>query len=194
MCAMSIWNNDVYVIKQKVLTIGRKYYIENGSGQGIGFCKQKMFKLKEDIRIFTDENMTSELLLIKQQQILDFSGTFAITDSKTGQLIGYVGRKGLKSIIRDTWKIFDTSSNEIATVEERSGLLAALRRLSNIAKMIPKKYDMTHKGNPIAEIVQKFQIIGDTWTITIEPNTNVDRRLIVSAALMMDIIEQMRGG
>lgn len=191
---MNIWDNDVYVIKQKVLTIGRKYYIENDSGQGMGFCKQKMFKLKEDIRIFTDENMTSELLLIKQQQILDFSGTFAVTDSTTGQLIGYVGRKGMKSIIRDTWKIFDTSSNEIATVEERSGLLAILRRLSNIAKMIPKKYDMTHNGSPVAEILQKFQIIGDTWTVTIQPNTNVDRRLIVSAALMMDIIEQMRGG
>ncbi len=190
---MSIWDNEVYIIKQKVLTIGRKYYIENGNGQGIGFCKQKMFKLKEDIRIFTDENMTGELLLIKQQQILDFSGTFAVTDTQTGQLVGYVGRKGLKSIIRDTWKIFDTSSKEIATVEERSGLLAVLRRLSDIAKWIPKKYDMTHNGSPIAEVVQRFQIIGDTWTVTIDPNTNVDRRLILSAALMMDIIEQMRG-
>lgn len=190
---MSIWDNEVYIIKQKVLTIGRKYHIENGNGQGIGFCKQKMFKLKEDIRIFTDENMTGELLLIKQQQILDFSGTFAVTDTQTGQLVGYVGRKGLKSIIRDTWKIFDTSSKEIATVEERSGLLAVLRRLSDIAKWIPKKYDMTHNGSPIAEVVQRFQIIGDTWTVTIDPNTNVDRRLILSAALMMDIIEQMRG-
>ncbi len=190
---MSIWNNDVYIIKQKVLTIGRKYFIESGRGEGIGFCKQKMFKLKEYIRIFTDESMTRELLLIKQQQILDFSGTFAVTDPTTGELIGYVGRKGLKSIIRDTWKIFDPSSNEIGTVEEQSGLLAVLRRLFNIAKLIPKKYDMTHNGTPIAEIVQKFQIIGDTWTVTIQPNTAVDRRLILSAALMMDIIEQMSG-
>ena len=80
---MGIWDNDVFMIKQKVLTRGRKYYIENGSGVGMGFCKQKMFKLKEDIRVFSDESMTSEVLLIKQQQILHVSIFFNGRNFKT---------------------------------------------------------------------------------------------------------------
>jgi hypothetical protein len=49
---MGMWDQNQYVIKQKVLTLGRKYFIYDSRGALIGFCKQKMFKMKEDIRIF----------------------------------------------------------------------------------------------------------------------------------------------
>lgn len=191
---MGIWDENKYVIKQKVLTIGRKYYLENGSGQSIGFCKQKMFKWKEDIRVYTGEDMTKELLTIKQEQILDFSGTFLVTDITTGEKVGYVGRKGLKSIIRDTWKIFDTNRAEIGTVEEEGGIIAVARRFVDWLKFVPKKYYFNHEGKQFALASQKFQLIGDTWTVNIEPSNTVDKRLIVTAALMMDIVEQQRGG
>ncbi|MGA1822280.1 MAG: hypothetical protein ACMUIG_07115 [Thermoplasmatota archaeon] len=191
---MGIWDYNNYVIKQKVLTIGRKYYIENSSGQGIGFCKQKIFKLKEDIRIYTDENMTNELLLIKQEQVLDWAGTFLVTDSTTGQKVGYVGRKGLKSIIRDTWKIFDVNKNELGTVQEKGGFLSVMRRFIDWLQFIPKKYEFMHNGQEFALARQKFQIIGDTWFLDIKQGNTVDNRLIVTAALMMDIVEQRKGG
>jgi len=190
---MGIWDTDSYVIKQKVLAIGRKYFIEDGSGRRIGFCHQKAFKLKEDIRIYTDENMKDELLVIKQEQILDWSGTFVVTDPTTGQKVGYVGRKALMSIIRDTWKIFDANRTEIGVVEEASGALAVLRRFIGILKFVPKTYDFKSSGVSIAEGKQKFQIIGDTWFLTIKDTSKVDKRLIVTAALMMDIVEQKQG-
>lgn len=190
---MGIWDNDQYVIKQKVLAIGRKYFIEDGSGKRIGFCHQKAFKLKEDIRIYTDDTMKEEVLLVRQEQILDWAGTFAVTDARTGEKVGYVGRKALMSIIRDTWKIFDADRKEIGYVEEASGFLSVMRRLIGILKLIPKKYDFRSGGVSIAEGRQKFQIIGDTWYLTIKDTKKVDRRLIVTAALMMDIIEQQKG-
>lgn len=190
---MGVWDERRYIIKQKVLTVGRKYFIENGSGHRIGFCKQKMFKLKEDIRIYTDDSMTEELLLIKQQQILDWSGTFKVTDSVTGKDIGFVGRKALTSIFRDTWKIFDPSKRELGTVQERGDIFSVLRRFIGILRMVPKKYDFSDGSGVFAEAIQKFQIIGDTWTLDIK-DSRVDPRLIVTAALMMDIIEQQRGG
>ncbi|MEA3558570.1 MAG: hypothetical protein U9R75_04885 [Candidatus Thermoplasmatota archaeon] len=189
---MGMWDENQYVIKQKVLTIGRKYFLENGSGQSIGFCKQKLFKLKEDIRIYTDDSMTRELLLIKQEQILDWSGTFRVTDAQTGEVVGFVGRKALKSIIRDTWKLFDPSKNEIATVEERGSVFAVLRRFISFLRWIPKRYDFSDQGGEFAEAVQKFQIIGDTWTLNLT-DKRVDSRLILTAALMMDIVEQQQG-
>ncbi len=190
---MGIWDNDSYVIKQKVLAIGRKYFIEDGNGGRIGFCHQKAFKLKEDIRIYTDESMKEELLLIRQEQILDFAGTFAVSDPK-GERVGFVGRKALVSIIRDTWKIFDKERNEIGRVEEKGGFLAVMRRLISILRFIPKTYTFTSNGTVIAEAKQKFQIIGDTWYLHIHQGGKVDKRLVVTAALMMDIVEQQRGG
>ncbi len=190
---MGMWDKDDYVIKQKVLAIGRKYFIEDLAGNQIGFCHQKAFKLKEDIRIYTDENMNTELLVMRQEQILDWSGTFAITDPTTGQKIGSVGRKALKSILRDTWKIFDANNTEIATVEEGGGALAILRRFVSFLKFVPKTYDFTSGEVQIAEAKQKFQIIGDTWFLKVIDSSTVDKRLIISAALMMDIIEQQSG-
>ncbi len=190
---MDVWKGNKYVIKQKVLTVGRKYFIEDGSGNRIGFCKQKLFKLKEDIRIYTDDSLSKELLLIKQEQILDWSGTFRVTDAKSDKVIGYVGRKALKSLFRDTWKIFDAKKNEIGTVEERGDVFSVLRRFIGFLKFVPKKYDFSDGSGELAEAIQKFQIIGDTWTLNIK-NTRVDPRLIVTAALMMDIVEQQRGG
>ena len=52
-----IWYQNQYKMRKKVLTIWNKYWIEDGNGKILGFTKQKMFKLKEDIRIYTDENI-----------------------------------------------------------------------------------------------------------------------------------------
>lgn len=182
------------MIKQKVLALGKKYYIYDSHGKLIGFVKQKLFKLKEDIRIFTDESMSHELLKIKQKNILDWSGTFKVKDPAAGK-IGFVGRKSWKSIMRDTWKVWDKDKRELATLKERGGTLAVLRRFISILQFVPKKYDFSDPhGTKFAEAVQKFKIIGDTWIVNISPVTTVDKRLLVTAALMMDIIEQGKGG
>ncbi len=191
---MEIWNQNQYVIKQKVLALGKKYYIYDSQGNLIGFVKKKLFKLKEDIRIFTDESMSHELLKIKQKNILDWSGTFKVKDPAGGK-IGYVGRKSWKSILRDTWKVWDRDKRELATLKERGGTFAVLRRFIGILQFIPKKYDFSDPhGTKFAEAIQKFKIIGDTWIVNINPNSTVDKRLLVTAALMMDIIEQGKGG
>ena len=193
---MGLWDQNQYIIKQKVLTLGRKYFIYDSYNRLIGYCKQKLFKLKEDIRIYTDDSMTHELLSIRQENILDFTGTFAVMDSyHNNALVGYVGRKAWKSLFRDTWKIFDHTKREIATIQERGGTLAVFRRFVSFLRWIPKKYDFFSPGapGPFAEAIQRFQIIGDTWTLNVHPGSNVDIRLIVAAALMMDIIEQAQG-
>ena len=191
---MEIWKQNQYIIKQKVLALGKKYYIYDSQGNLIGFVKQKLFKLKEDIRIFTDESMTHELLKVKQKNILDWSGTFKVKDP-VGVKIGYVGRKSWKSILRDTWKVWDRDKRELATLKERGGTFAVLRRFIGILQFIPKKYDFSDPhGTKFAEAIQKFKIIGDTWIVNINPNSTVDKRLLVTAALMMDIIEQGKGG
>ncbi len=190
---MGTWDGKRYVIKQKKLTLYKKYYIEDGHGQTLGFCKQKPFKLKEDIRVYTNENMRLELLEIKQEQVFDFSGTFRVKDTTTGAVVGYVGRKGLQSMLRDTWKMFDDRKKEIGTIQEQGGLMSILRRIFSFLAWVPKTYEFEAGGQRVATAEQKFQMFGDTWTIDIMNNSTVDTRLIVTGALMMDIIEQDRG-
>ncbi|MCY1083605.1 hypothetical protein [Archangium lansingense] len=55
-------------------------------------------KLKEDLRVFTGEDMQQEVFSIKARNILDISATYDVTDSASGQKVGALRRKGLKSM------------------------------------------------------------------------------------------------
>jgi len=62
----------------------------------------KAFKLKEDIRLYANEDMQAELLLIQARRVLDISSEYDVTDSQTGEKVGVLKRKGLKSIVRES--------------------------------------------------------------------------------------------
>ncbi|MCJ7516663.1 MAG: hypothetical protein MUO18_01695, partial [Methanomassiliicoccales archaeon] len=72
------------------MAIGNKYWIEDGIGNILAFSKQKLLRLKEDVRVYSDENMEQELFRIQQQQIVDLWGTFAVIDSRTDGVLGYL--------------------------------------------------------------------------------------------------------
>lgn len=169
--------------------MGHKYFIEDGGGNLLAFCKQKIFKLKEDIRIYTDKSMTQELFRIKQENILDFSGTFQVIDSRTERTIGYLKRMGFKSIIKDEWILMDPNKQEIGRVKEDSTGMALLRRY--VLSMIPYKYKIYYRGHQIGTYNEKFTLIKDIYDLEIngDPGFNLDRRLLLSIAICLDAIE-----
>jgi len=190
--ANPMWYQNFYRIRKKVLTIGNKYWIEDASGRVIGFSKQKILRLKEDIRVYTDETMRYELFRIKQRQVVDLWGTFDIVDSQTNMLLGSVQRQALKSTFAwDEWTVLDAYGRPIGKIEEKAGLGLARKYVPGGA-LIPEK--MTLKdlyGNPIADINQKFKIIGDIWELrcySIPPY--LDRRTLLGCLLLMGMIER----
>lgn len=189
------WNENNYQLQQKVLAIAQQYRIMDPSGNLVGYVKQKAFKLKEDIRVFADDTMQQEVLLIKQQQVLDFAGTFAVTDVATGQLVGFLKRKGLKSIMKDDWEILDTQGQIIGRIYEAGGALATLRRFIGFLAIIPKTYNVELNGQIVSLFKQKFKVIGDIWELdfTGDPNHALDRRLGICGALMMSMVERKKG-
>jgi uncharacterized protein YxjI len=187
--AQQMMQGHNFVIKQKKLSLGNKYFLEDGAGKSIGFCHQKLMKLKEDIRIYTDDKMTTEMIKIKQEQILDFSGSYQVMDSQSGELIGILKRKGLKSMFKDEWHILDPGRNEIGLIKERGGVGWFIRHF--IFKSLPYEYDIILRGSPVGTVKEKFQIIGDTYFLDLTKDTGnqLDRRLAMACGLMMDIGE-----
>ena len=186
----NLWNQNFYRIRKKVLTIGNKYWIEDNSGRILGFSKQKLFKLKEDIRIYADENMTQELFQIKQTQIIDAWGKFMVIDSATNQPLGSFRRKALMSgFIKDEYEVYDAADQMIGKLAEGTGR-GLLRKFLPI---IPEKVQFELHGRPVAQINQEFKVIGDIWNVdcTNLPNT-VDRRCLLAAILLMGMIERDR--
>jgi hypothetical protein len=110
--------------------VGAEIFIDDpASQQEVGYIKMKAWKLREDIRIFTDRSMQREILQIHARQIIDFGATYDVTDSATGQQSFSLRRKGLKStFVRDHWDLLDNSGNKFGEVQETSGTLALIRR------------------------------------------------------------------
>ena len=63
---------DRYIIREKFWKFfGNTLWLRDEQGNLHGFCKQKAFKLKEDIRLYADESMADELLKISARSIID---------------------------------------------------------------------------------------------------------------------------
>ena len=105
-----------------------------------GFCEQKRFRIKEDIRIYDDENKNNEWLIIKQRNLVDAWGGFDIVDPKEGIHLGTIRRKFWKSILRTKWELLNSEGNEIGMLIEDSLGYAIARR--TFLGILPKKYTL----------------------------------------------------
>ncbi|MCC5635802.1 hypothetical protein LC593_08025 [Nostoc sp. CHAB 5844] len=92
--------------------------IVNAQGNLAFYVKQKLFKLKEAITIFADGEQTTPLYYIKADRIIDFSARYEFSDTN-GTNIGAVKRRGLKSIWRSRYDIFNGDSTYL-TIQEKN--------------------------------------------------------------------------
>lgn len=178
-----------YVLKRQVFALAGKFRFYDPSGKLVLFSEQKMFKLREDIRVFSDETKTQEVLMIKARQIIDFSAAFDVVDSGTGQKIGALRRKGLASLLRDEWEILDTSDNVIGSLFEDSMGLALIRRF--LSNLVPQNYDITMGTERVADLKQNFNPFTYQLNLdfSMDINKRLDRRLGIAAGILLAAIE-----
>lgn len=179
-----------YVLKKQVFALTGKLRFYNPQGQLVLFSEQKMFKLKEDIRIYADEAKSQEVLSIKARSIIDFGATYDVTDAATGQKVGALRRKGLKSILRDEWEVLDVSDAPIGLLFEDNMTLAMLRRLL-LGSLLPQNYDLTIANERAGDYKQKFNLFRYEMDIDFGMDSagKLDPRLGIAAAALLAIIE-----
>jgi uncharacterized protein YxjI len=179
-----------YLLRRKVFKLlGGAFHIYNPQGEVVFYAKMKAFKLKEDIRLYTGEDMQGEVLAIRARKIIDFSAAYDVFDSSTNQKVGALKRKGFKSIIRDEWILMDASDREIGLIQEDSTALALVRRF--LTNLVPQSYQGTVNGLPVCTFKQKFNPFVFKVTIDFSPDFNrqLDRRLGIAAGLLLSAVE-----
>jgi len=178
-----------YTIRRKVFKFfGASFQIFDSMGNQVGFCKQKAFKLKEDIRIYRDETQSSELLVIKARQIVDFSAAYDILDGGDSRKVGAARRKGFASLLRDSWEVLDEKDQPIARVSEDSMLLATIRRF--FSNLVPQKFHLRGPDEKDqAEMRVHFNPFIYRMSVEVKPDATVDRRLVLGTAVLLSAIE-----
>ena len=183
------FQHNQYLLKRQVFALAGKFRFFDPGGKLVLYSEQKMFKLREDIRVYSDESKMQEVLMIKARQIVDFSAAYDVVDSATGQKVGALRRKGLASILRDEWEILDVGDNVIGKLFEDSMGLALLRRF--LSGLIPQNYDITIGTDRVADLKQNFNPFAYQLNVdfSMDISQRLDRRVGLAAGILLAAVE-----
>jgi uncharacterized protein YxjI len=186
----TIFQQDFFVARRKIFSFAPKLHIWDRDGATLAFVRQKVFAVRDDVRIFTDQTQSFELLRLKGRNIIDFGAAFDVIDSLNGQKAGMLKRRGWKSLMRAEWIIMDALDQEIGKIREDSALLAALRRL--ILRILPQTFIFEMGGQVVGTAKQNWNIFAPTMTVdfTTDPGKMLDRRLVVAAITLLMTVEK----
>lgn len=186
----------------KLLAIASQIYIRDANGQLLGYVKQKLFKLKEDINIFADESQTQHLYNIKADRVIDFSAKYNFTDAAGNQL-GSIKRQGMRSIWRANYEIHDQTSNGVMKINEENGWIKVVDSLVGEIPIVgmftgyffnPSYIISQIDGTPIARLQKQPAFFEGKFQLSLLTQlSEIDEVRVLLSALSMTLLERSRG-
>jgi hypothetical protein len=178
-----------YVIKRPFLSfLGRKYYVHAPDGSLVVFLKHPLMKLRGEFTIYADETETTPLLVVRARNIVALNMAHDVMDPNTGEKLGSIRSRGLKSIFQDVWDILDVNDQPIGLIEETG--LAVLRR---IFKFLPGSHKIELHGQLVATLKQTFRFFIKEEVLDLSPGGDtLDHRFAVACALLALMKEAAR--
>ncbi len=186
----------------KLLAIASQIYIRDANGQLLGYVKQKLFKLKEDINIFADESQTRHLYNIKADRMLDFSAKYNFTDA-AGNNLGSIKRQGMRSIWRANYDIFDAASNQVMKINEENGWVKVIDSLVGELPLVgmftgyffnPAYLISRIDGTPVARLQKQPAFFEGKFHLSALMQLSDDDEVrVLLGALSMTLLERSRG-
>lgn len=186
----------------KITSLSNDFTATDANGKVIAYVKQKMFKLKEDISIFSDDTKTLLNYKIKADKWLDFSAAYSLID-KNDHEMGKVTRKGWRSIWKAEYEIIDQNQNQQYSIREENGWVKVF---DSILGEIPilnfftgylfnPSYVVMDKNDRVISRMKKLpSFFGRKFNIDklAEFDADDEERIILSL-MMMILLERRRG-
>jgi hypothetical protein len=196
--------HDRFILRQRFRFVVNEYEFslpaaDDTPGPAFCFVRQKPFKFKEDIRFFTDQGRSVELMRIKARQRFDPRARYDVT-AGDGTKIGEIQKVFGASLLRSTYMLFNAQGEEVARITEKSLWVALFRRLvgfipylEHVANWLPIPYDFVFERNGavLGHHRRHLWKLIDAYTIDLsgDPDRTVDRRLALAIAVGMDAFQ-----
>ncbi len=186
----------------KLLALASQIYIRDANGNLIGYVKQKLFKLKEDINIFADESQSKLLFNIKADRIIDFSARYNFTSS-SGQFIGSIKRQGMRSIWKARYEISDANNQQVLQINEENAWTKVFDALVGEVPVVgmftgylfnPAYLISRMDGSPIIRLEKQPAFFESKFLLTPQAQLSDNQAsLVLLSSLMMTLMERRRG-
>lgn len=109
----------------KISTLSNDFVAEDATGTQIAYVRQKMFKLKEEVKVYSDESKSELITTIKADKWLDFSTSYNFWDEH-GNNYGKIARRGWASLWKANYEIYDEVPKLNFRVREANGWVKVL--------------------------------------------------------------------
>lgn len=189
--------------KFKITTLSSDFNITDRNGNYVAYVRQKMFKLKEDVIVFSDESKSQELFNIKANQWIDFNASYAMTDLISGKVFGRLARKGMRSFWKSQYNIFDENDEAKYQINEDNGWVKVLDGMVGEIPIVgmftgyflnPSYTVKDSAGKEYFRLKKMPSLIGRRFQLDrLIDIDDEDESLVVLSFLMMVLLERSRG-
>ena len=183
-------------------TLSSDFTAKDAGGNTVAYVKQKMFKLKEAITIYSNSNKTQVDYTIAANKWLDFSTAYSFKDAQ-GTEIGKVARKGWASIWKANYEIIDQHNKLQYRVSEANPWVKVLDSILGEIPILSfftgylfhPKYNVTNlRDEVIVQLKKEPSFFGKEFKVElIKPIDNDDDDRIMLSLMMLVLLERRRG-
>jgi uncharacterized protein YxjI len=186
----------------KITTLSNDFTATDATGATIAYVKQKMFKLKEAISVYSDTSKKELLFTIKANKWLDWSAAYSMIDAN-GTEVGKIARKGWKSMWKAEYNIIDQHEKQQYKIKEASAWTRVADSLIGeipvlgffTGYMFHPTYNVTDvNGDIVVKLKKKPSFFGKEFEVEKYSDIQEDDKERVMLGLMMMILLERRRG
>ncbi|WP_395747531.1 hypothetical protein [Prosthecobacter sp.] len=188
----------------KLLAFSPQIYVTDAEGRTVCYVKQKLFRFREKVEVFTDDSRQTLLATIEADRIIDWSARYTFR-SPSGQELGAVGRRGLKSLWRAHYDVFAPGAQTPTfAIQEANPFVKMLDGMvGNIpvigmftGYMLHPSYIATRGegGAPVVTLTKQPAFLEGRFGLTQQsPADDGEQLALLLSFLMMNLLERARG-
>ena len=186
----------------KLVAFSPQFSVKDSQGRLIAYIKQKAFKFKEDVSVFSDESRTNLIFKIKADRWLDWSATYNFSDTE-GNPLGKSKRRGSKSLFKAQYDLYDLQDNQDIILKEHNfwvrvmdGVVGELPIINMFTGyMFNPKYDATRPdGTLVAQLVKQPSMFGRKFSLVQHSEFEEGEELRILLGFMMLVLLERRRG
>lgn len=185
----------------KLITLVSQIYIHDATGNLVGYVRQKLLKLKEDINVFADEQQSKLLYNIKADRVLDFSANYRFTDSR-GNYLGSIKRQGMRSLFKAHYEVSGPDGSVFMEIHEENAWIKVIDSLVGELPIIGMftgyffnpAYVISSNGAPLARLQKQPAFFEGVFKLEqLSAMSPEHESLTILSFLTMTLLERGRG-
>jgi len=185
----------------KVLALSPQLAVTDAGGNLVYYVKQKVFKLKEEVTVFADQEQTKPLYKINADRVIDFSARYHFSDT-AGNALGSVKRQGMKSLWKASYDILDGEEIVMTIVQENPWIGVVDSILEQIpvvgiatSYLFHPKYLISRAdGAPVLRLTKQPAFFEGKFSLDkLADISEAEERRAILSLLMMVLLERARG-